>query len=125
MALNQTVLADEDGGFSDWIEIYNAGATTINLLDWALTDDKEVPLKWLFPDTTLNPDEYLVVFASDKDRSTAGTELHTNFKLSGSGEYLALNNALGVAVTEFDPEFPYQQTDYSYGFSDGTYIEFF
>ncbi|HJX71710.1 MAG TPA: lamin tail domain-containing protein, partial [Bacteroidales bacterium] len=96
MALNQTTLTDEDGDYSDWIEIYNPTAGVINLLGWSLTDDKTVPRKWTFPGITLNPGEYLVIFASDKNRNTAGNELHANFKLSGDGEYLALINPGGT-----------------------------
>ena len=49
MADNKKTLADVDGDFSDWIEIYNTGATNVNLSGWALTDDSTVPpaLKWL------------------------------------------------------------------------------
>ena len=124
MALNQTTLTDEDGDYSDWIEIYNPTAGVINLLGWSLTDDKAVPRKWTFPGITLNPGEYLVIFASDKNRNTAGNELHANFKLSGDGEYLALINPGGTAVTEFDPGFPVQQSDVSYGYYNNTYVGF-
>jgi len=124
MALNQSVLVDEDQAYSDWIEIHNAGDTAVGLQGWALTDDKELPLKWLFPDITINAGEYLVVFASGKDHAVEENELHTNFKLNGSGEYLALNNPSGNAVTMFDPGFPAQKSDYSFGWYDSSYIEY-
>ena len=124
MALNESVLVDEDQAYSDWIEIHNAGDTAVALQGWALTDDKELPLKWLFPDITINAGEYLVVFASGKDHAEAENELHTNFKLNGSGEYLALNDPSGSAVTLFDPGYPVQKSDYSFGWYDSSYIEF-
>jgi len=124
MALNQSILVDEDGDYSDWVEIFNPTATTVHLEGWGLTDEMGLPFKWLFPDITLNAGEYLVLFASDKDRSVAGSELHTNFKLSSSGEYFALFNPAGIAVTEFDPAYPVQQTDFSYGFYEDTFVEF-
>ncbi len=124
MALNQTTLTDEDGEYSDWIEIYNPTAGAVNLFGWSLTDEKIFPQKWTFPNITLNQDEYLVVFASGKNRSTAGSELHTNFRISGDGEYLALYNAGGIVVTEFDPAFPPQQNDISYGYYEGVYVGF-
>jgi len=49
MALNSTTLADEDGDYSDWIEIYNPTPNAIDLLNWSLTDDKANTLKWKFP----------------------------------------------------------------------------
>ena len=90
MASNTHTLADEDGEFTDWIEIHNAGSATVNLLDWSLTDDLTDPAQWRFPATNLQAGAYLVVFASGKDRRTAGAWLHTNFRLSGRGDYLAL-----------------------------------
>ena len=124
MALNQTTLTDEDGEYSDWIEIYNPTAGAINLFGWSLTDEKILPQKWIFPNITLDPGGYLVLFASGKNRATAGSELHTNFRLSGDGEYLALYNPGGIAVSEFDPAFPAQQTDVSYGYYENVYVGF-
>ena len=115
MALNGSTLADEDSQFSDWIEIQNTGDEPAALAGWHLTDDKDDLTQWDFPDVTLAPGEYLVVFASGKDRAVAGSELHTNFSLDGSGEYLALVEADGTTrASEFDP-FPPQVQDISYG----------
>jgi hypothetical protein len=41
--------------------------------------------------------------------------LHTNFKLSADGEYLALFGPDGSAATEISPQFPPQFPDVSYG----------
>ncbi|MBN2611555.1 MAG: lamin tail domain-containing protein [Bacteroidales bacterium] len=124
MALNQTTLTDEDTLFSDWIELFNPSTDAISLSGWSLTDDALLPQKWIFPDTTLNPGAYLIVFASGKNKTIAGSELHTNFKLSGDGEYFALFNASGEVITEFNPSFPPQQVDVSYGYFEGTFVEF-
>ena len=83
---------DEDGDFSDWIEIHNPGQRPINLSGWSLTDDPSRPEKWSFPNITLEPDGYLLVFASGKDRSVE--PLHTNFKLSKTDNFLGLYNVL-------------------------------
>src|SRR6266436_3134163 len=96
MALNNTTLTDQDGQYSDWIEIYNSGPDAVNLDGWYLTDDSASPTKWRFPATDLFPGSYLMVFASGKNRSVSGAELHTNFKLDGTGEYLALVMPDGV-----------------------------
>lgn len=117
VAGNRSGLTDEDGDPEDWIEIFNQGTTTVNLLGWSLAGDADVPGKWTFPATNLAPGQYLVVFASGKDRRSPGAPLHTNFKLDAFGEYLALFNAESprVAVSAFDPEYPEQRNDYSYG----------
>ena len=49
MSSNQTTLQDLDGDFSDWIEIFNAGNTTIDLEGYMISDDIGEPEKWIFP----------------------------------------------------------------------------
>src|SRR5688572_6713492 len=90
MAVNNGPLTDEDGEFSDWIEIHNEGTNVVNLDGWRLADKFPSTNPWRFPATNLPPNAYLIVFASDKNRRVPGAPLHTDFKLSGDGEYLAL-----------------------------------
>jgi hypothetical protein len=116
MALNQTILTDEDGDYSDWIEIFNPTSFNVDLTGWALTDTKSQARKWIFPNTILKKGCYLLVFASGKNRRISGEELHTNFNLSSGGEYLALLNSTGNLETELKPVFPAQKADISYGF---------
>jgi hypothetical protein len=59
---------------------------------------------------------YLVVFASEKDRRSPGSPLHTNFRLRREGDYLALVDPNSNPVTEFYPAYPEQEPDISYGF---------
>ncbi len=115
MAVNATTLADEDGEFSDWIEILNPDPATVNLSGWFLTDDTSVPLKWRFPATNLPPHGRIVVFASGKDRRALGKRLHTSFQLSAAGEYLALLQPDGTVVSAYSPSYPRQKADLSYG----------
>ncbi|HEX5219577.1 MAG TPA: lamin tail domain-containing protein [Verrucomicrobiae bacterium] len=115
MASNASTLADEDGSYEDWIEIQNNSPIAVNLLDWSLTDDDGDLTKWRFPATNLPPGQFLIVFASDKNRRNPGAPLHTNFKLGADGEYLALVDPMGTIVTQFAPEFPAQVTGVSYG----------
>ena len=96
MALNSNGIEDEDGDNEDWIEIHNAGSNIVNLAGWYLTDTTNRLTNWMFPSISLSPDAYLIVFASGKDRDVG--QLHTNFKLSGNGEYLGLIRPDGVTV---------------------------
>ncbi len=122
MAINEDRIVDEDGEYRDWVEIYNYGEAPVDLEGWALTDDEEVLDKWKFPaGRSLAPGEFLVVFASGKWRD--GEELHTNFKLSKGGEYLALVAPDGVTKTsEYTPEYPRQVPFASFGVEMGTSI---
>ena len=110
-------LLDEDGDSSDWIEIYNPTAEAVHLGGWYLTNDAGNLDQWKFPNgVELNPGQFLVVFASGKNRAAAGTELHTNFSLNIDGEYLALVQSDGVTIAnEYGPKYPRQLNDVSYG----------
>ena len=117
MAINGSTIVDEDGEFSDWIELHNTTLSPINLDGWHLTDNAANLDKWTFPAVTIEPaDGYLLVFASNKDRAIAGQQLHTDFQLDGDGEYLGLIRPDGLtAEYEFAPEYPQQESDVSYG----------
>jgi hypothetical protein len=118
LANNNSILQDQDGDFSDWIELVNRGDQPIDLAGWYLTDNDSNLTKWQFPSRVLSPGEYLVVFASGKDRAIVGSQLHTNFALSTDGEFLALVHPDGSTFASvFDPEFPEQRRDVSYGLS--------
>jgi hypothetical protein len=125
MASNRATLADEDGAYSDWIEIYNPDEIAADVSGWYLTDSAQNKTKWQLPATTTIPAHgFLVIFASNKDRREPGRELHTNFALSASGEYLGLIKSDGMTVvSDYAPTFPAQSDDISYGVtmrSDGT-----
>ncbi|MBN1674187.1 MAG: lamin tail domain-containing protein [Kiritimatiellae bacterium] len=112
MASNDTTLQDEDGDYTDWVELYNAGGAPVNLAGWELRDSAD---RWTFPATNLAAGAYLLVFASGKDRATVGRRLHTDFRLDGDGEYLALVDPEGSIATKFAPAYPAQAPDISYG----------
>jgi len=99
MSKNESTIQDKDGDFSDWIELYNTSDSIINLLDYNLSDDKDNLNQWSFPDITILPHSYLLIFCSDKNR-TETNELHTNFKISSSGEKLYLSNNMEILLDE-------------------------
>ncbi len=116
LAENQGGLRDEDGDSPDWIEIHNPGPTAVNLGGWFLSDDPTTPAKWAFPSPqVLAPGAYLVVFASSKNRATAGAELHTNFKLDPQGESVLLTKPDGATVVSALEAYPELRTNVSYG----------
>ena len=123
MADNASTLRDASGQYEDWIEIHNTGQDAIDLDGWHLTDDPTELDKWEFPSQILPAGAYLTVFASGRDLVAPDAELHTNFKLTSDGEYLALTqdnpsamdpDAIDIA-TEFAPAYPAQLEDISYG----------
>lgn len=87
LASNSMVNADPASGeYSDWVELYNAGNTAINLDGYYLTDNLNEPGKWQITGNASVPARgFLLIWCDD-----LGSGLHSNFKLSASGEELAL-----------------------------------
>ena len=66
MSSNLNGITDEDGAYSDWIELFNNSGSQANLNGFHISDDPANMKKWTFPDIALDPYSYLVVFASGK-----------------------------------------------------------
>jgi len=115
MVVNQTTLRDEDGEWSDWLEIYNGRNTAVNLSGWFLTDDPTEPHKWRFPEIEIGAGRFVVVLASQKDRRDPASELHTNFSLTDTGEFLALVGPGSTLESFYGPKYPAQHADISLG----------
>ncbi|MBP9004760.1 MAG: lamin tail domain-containing protein, partial [Candidatus Marinimicrobia bacterium] len=117
MASNQTAVLDEDGDASDYLELYNNGTEPIDLTGYYLSDNIEKIQKWQFGTAVIELGEYLIVFASDKDRQT--TYWHTNFKISASGESIILSDTSGTIIDQVD--LPESMVDISYArITDGS-----
>jgi hypothetical protein len=114
-ASNQSTVKDEDGDTSDWIEIRNPDSAAVDLAGWYLTDDIGQLTKWRLPARTVAAGEHLLVFASGKDRALPAGPLHTNFRLTSDGEYLALVKPDGRTVVQSFNPYPPQFENQSYG----------
>ncbi len=116
MADNDTTVADQDGDFDDWVELYNPGDEAVNLNGFGLSDDPDDLMQWVFPDTSIAARGFLIIWTDD-DEDQEG--LHTNFKLSSSGEDVCLATADGSLLDQvtFGPQY----LDISFGrYPDGT-----
>lgn len=113
MADNDNVVPDEVGEYDDWLEIYNPTDQDVFLSGMYLSDNPDNLDKWLFPfgGVALEAWGHLLVWCDEDQEQGA---LHTNFKLSASGEFIALVDTDGVTIIDslyFGP----QSTDQSYG----------
>jgi hypothetical protein len=74
---NYSSIADEDGDYPDWVELFNSGNDTISLLNYSITDKSSNPVKWIFPDVLLSPGQFKTVFCSDKNRKPVSGFVNT------------------------------------------------
>lgn len=101
---------DPDGGYPDWIELYNTTMSSIDLSGVFVSDDKDNLRKWEFPSgTSLDEDDYLILWA-DNDLNQQG--LHVAFKLSKGGESIYLSNPDGSIIDSINYE--EQKTNIAY-----------
>lgn len=101
MSSNKSAYPDDQGLFSDWIEVSNLGESPESLLGFGLSDDGN-RARFVFPDIMLQPGEILLVFASGVERTQPDAALHAPFKLSSAGETVYLTNAQGDLVEKID-----------------------
>lgn len=92
MIYNRNSIKDRDGDFSDWIEIHNQTEKEINLDGFGLTDNTETLFKWKFDNVVIEPNSFLLVWASGKNRNEDIQNLHTNFRLGTNDEVVILTS---------------------------------
>jgi hypothetical protein len=129
LSSNVTNKADlvETSDFVDWIEIYNASTSNVDLSGYYLKDDIKDTAKWVFPEgSIIGSNDYMFLWADGENKVPGDTYVrpftfdnviiqsyHTNFKLSKDGEEIALYNSQGLLIdyVEYGP----QLYDVSYG----------
>jgi gliding motility-associated-like protein len=96
---NISTITDNFGDTPDWVELYNAGSSAVNLAGFRLSDNKNNPSKWAFPaGVSINAGSLLKVYASGKN-SVAGSNIHTNFKLTQTKpEELVFSDPSGAII---------------------------
>lgn len=122
MAANVSTTVDPaDGKPSDWFELYNSGTTAIDLTGYTLTDTITNATQFVIPPGYSVPAKgFLLVWADGDTQQNvpANADLHVNFKLSETGEALALFSPDGQMVDGFT--FGQQYPDISGGrYPDG------
>lgn len=92
-------IPDPAGEFDDYIELYNPNSNPVLLTGKYLTDKSNNLTKWRFtqPNLVLHPNQYLIVWC-DEQQNQQG--IHTNFKLSKEGEFIALTEDNGVTIID-------------------------
>jgi hypothetical protein len=113
---NDSNIADPNGDFDDWVEIYNSGSAPIDLAGMYLTDNLGNPTKWQIPagypaQTTVPADGFVVIWADEEPEEGP---LHATFKLSAGGEDIGLFDTDGITPVDA-VTFGQQVTNIAYG----------
>lgn len=103
MSSNTSYLRGPYGNATDWVELYNAGKTTINLSDYCLTDSSDLG-KYPLPDKTLSPGTYFVILLSESGKNLRQGYPSLPFNLSSSGDRLYLTKGTAVVDHMIIPE---------------------
>jgi hypothetical protein len=113
LADNVHTIADQNGEYDDWLELYNPTTSPILLTGLYLTDNPAKLSKWRFTQAGLyiSAGEHLLIWCDDQ-QTQAG--IHTNFKFSKSGEYAAIVDTDGITVID-SISFGPQDSDISLG----------
>ncbi len=99
---NSTQVADNFGDYEDWIELYNAGPTAVNLGGYFLSDEAANPTQWQIPaGITLPAGGFRIIWCSNRD-GLFGNSLHANFKLTQMRqEDVVLSDPSGTIIDQF------------------------
>ena len=101
---NVNGVADEDGEKDDWIELYNTTASPIDLTGVGLSTKPNNPYEWTFPaGAAIAAKQFLVVFASSKNRTVPGRPLHTNYTINNGVDSVSLTAPGRVQLDNFAP----------------------
>ena len=113
-------LTDAVGTESDWIEIYNAGTTPLDLSGYHLSDDTEEWDKWAFPAVVVQPGQYSVVLASGKDKPYFADHWETAIYDNSVWRYFPAYGAPPVNWTTLNfNDIIWEQGEGGFGFADG------
>lgn len=111
LAINDDTIADENDEYDDWIELYNASDSVIDLTGMYLSDRADNLDKWQFGSVSIAPWQHLLIWCDDNEEQG---DLHTSFKLSGDGEFISLTASDGITVID-SISFGEQTADVSFG----------
>lgn len=117
---NVASLADENGYFSDVVELYNASSEAVYLGNYFLSDRQELRFRWRLPDRYLQNGEYLVIFCDGQNYIGPNGEVHASFGLTHGENVVLTDNAgrfLSVTAQYFGDDVSLALTE------DGSFTE--
>lgn len=77
-----------DSVASDWVELHNSTGSAVSLAGYGISNNPKNPAKWVFPDISIEPGEYLLLYATGSADKAQKKNLKLNFNISSTGETL-------------------------------------
>ena len=119
MTKNVTTYILDNGTAPDWVELYNASASAVDISGWSISDDVTDPQALVFPNGTIIEAGGYLMIACDKYLDTASAPMHAPFGLSSGGDSIYLYDDSLRLVDELSV--PMLENDFSFGrSSDGS-----
>jgi len=73
---------------TDWVELHNSTGSAVSLAGYGISNNPKNPAKWVFPDISIEPGEYLLLYATGSADKAQKKNLKLNFCISSTGEAL-------------------------------------
>lgn len=119
MTYNMTTIADGNGEYDAWVELYNPGTSDIALGGLYFTNDSTNNMQYMVPahsSEMIAAGDYALVWC---DNQPTQGDLHTNFVLDTTSMYFAVTFSDGCNMTAVDAmTFPMLAADRSFGRSE-------
>ena len=116
---NSSTVVDGFGEYTDWIELYNTSATSVNLEGWSISDDTSLPKKWIFSDINIPAESYMILYASGRDIKVQPSVWDTKIDLGDEWKYIIpTDNITDWYITGFDDS-AWDNGKSGFGYGDG------
>ncbi|MBN1299944.1 MAG: CotH kinase family protein [Melioribacteraceae bacterium] len=94
MPSNSSIILDNNGNYSDWLELFNSSDNAVDLKGYGLSDNINDPFKWTFPSWTIQPHQFLLLFASGESEKVSTVHWETIIDQGDQMKYQAGNAAI-------------------------------
>ncbi len=89
---NFSIICDEEGNYSDYVELYNPAVFPVSMTGFSLSDNRNELQKCSLESILIPAKGYLIIWLDGADINRVG---HAGFKLSREGEKIYLSNKYG------------------------------
>ncbi|MEN9332154.1 MAG: hypothetical protein RLZZ94_1244 [Bacteroidota bacterium] len=104
-ASNLTQFVDDHSDYEDWIELYNAGSSSLNIGGYYLSDDSTNNTKYQIPaGIQISAGGYFRFWCSGRN-TFSGNNYHTNFRITqtkNNGEDIVFSDPSGIIIDATD-----------------------